>query len=148
MQYIALHITFAVNTTLYMAFVDLEKASDRVPKRVVWSLRKIGVEKWLVQLAQSMCENVRGRVCICCNPRKSSVWTWALTKALARVPYWPSLFWKPPPKASVQDVPGKTCVKITWSSSPNHWRNCCNIRLISRQFKEFNTYIYKIKNWQ
>ena len=34
-----------------MAFVDLEKAFDRVPRKVVWwVLRKIGVEEWLIKV--------------------------------------------------------------------------------------------------
>ncbi|HXJ94687.1 MAG TPA: reverse transcriptase domain-containing protein [Terriglobia bacterium] len=40
---------------LWMAFVDLEKAFDRVPREVVWwALRKMGVEEWLVKVIQSM----------------------------------------------------------------------------------------------
>ena len=40
---------------LYLAFVDLEKAFDRVPRSVVWwALRKLGVEEWLVRAVQAM----------------------------------------------------------------------------------------------
>ena len=35
---------------LWWAFVDLEKAFDRVPRKVVeWAMRKLGVEEWLVR---------------------------------------------------------------------------------------------------
>ena len=41
----------AANKRLYMAFVDLEKAFDRVPKKVIWwALRKLGVDEWIVRL--------------------------------------------------------------------------------------------------
>ena len=40
---------------LWMAFVDLEKAFDGVPREVVWwALRKVGVEEWLVKMIQSL----------------------------------------------------------------------------------------------
>ena len=39
---------------LWMAFVDLEKAFDRVPREVVWwALRKVGVEEWLIKMIRS-----------------------------------------------------------------------------------------------
>ena len=45
----------AVNKRLYMAFVDLEKAFDRVPLKVIWwALRKLGVEEWIMRLVQGM----------------------------------------------------------------------------------------------
>ena len=53
----------AAHKRLYMAFVDLEKASDRVPLKVIWwALRKLGVEEWIVQLVQGMYANARSRV--------------------------------------------------------------------------------------
>ena len=42
---------------LFFAFVDLEKAFDRVPREVVrWELRQLGVEEWLVQTVMTMYE--------------------------------------------------------------------------------------------
>ena len=53
----------AANKPLYLAFLDLEKAFDRVPRQVIWwALRKLRVEEWLVVLVQSMYNNVRSRV--------------------------------------------------------------------------------------
>ena len=38
-----------------MAFVDLEKAFDRVPREIVWwALRRLGVEEWLVTVIRAM----------------------------------------------------------------------------------------------
>ena len=55
----------AVNKRLYMAFVDLEKAFDRVPRKVIWwALRKLGVEGWIVRLVQGMYANAQSRVCV------------------------------------------------------------------------------------
>ena len=51
------------NKPLYMAFVDLEKAFDRVPRDVIWwAMRKLGIDEWLVRLVQSMYKDVRSRV--------------------------------------------------------------------------------------
>ena len=53
----------AANKRLYMAFVDLEKAFDRVPRNVILcALRKLGVEEWIVQLVQGMYANAQSRV--------------------------------------------------------------------------------------
>ena len=39
----------AANKRLYMAFVDLEKAFDGVPRKIIWwAIRKLGVEEWIV----------------------------------------------------------------------------------------------------
>ena len=53
----------AANKRLYMAFVDLVKAFDRVPRKVIWwALRKLGVDEWIVHLVQGMYSNARSRV--------------------------------------------------------------------------------------
>ena len=53
----------AANKRLYMAFVDLEKAFDRVPRKVIWwALRKLGVDELIVRLVQGMYSNARSRV--------------------------------------------------------------------------------------
>src|SRR5437867_11890345 len=42
-----------------MAFVDLEKAFDRVPHEVLsWALRHVGVEEWMVHVIKSMYDGV------------------------------------------------------------------------------------------
>ena len=48
---------------LWWAFVDLEKAFDRVLRKVVeWAMRKLGVEKWLVRAVMAMYKHARTRV--------------------------------------------------------------------------------------
>ena len=52
----------AANKRLYMTFVHLEKALDRVPRKVIWrALRKLGVEEWIVRLVQG-CMQMHGAV--------------------------------------------------------------------------------------
>src|SRR6267154_6405838 len=44
---------------LWMAFVDLEKAFDRVPRDVEWwALRHVGVEVWIIDVIKSMYEGI------------------------------------------------------------------------------------------
>ena len=43
---------------LWMAFVDLEKAFDRVPREVVWwALRSLGLDEWIVSVVRAMYED-------------------------------------------------------------------------------------------
>ena len=43
---------------MYPAFVDLERAFGRVPRKVLlWSLRKLGVNEWVIRLVQVMYSN-------------------------------------------------------------------------------------------
>ena len=46
-----------------MPYVDLEKAFDRVPWKVIWwALRKLGVAEWIVLLVQGMYANAQSCV--------------------------------------------------------------------------------------
>ena len=46
---------------VYMAFMDLEKKAC-LSNVMFWAMHKIGIDKWLVQLIQSMYEDVGSRV--------------------------------------------------------------------------------------
>ena len=53
----------AKNKKLYFAFVDIEMVFDRVPRKVIWwSMRKLGIEEWIVRFVQAMYNNTRSRV--------------------------------------------------------------------------------------
>jgi hypothetical protein len=45
---------------MYYAFVDLEKAYDRVPREVTrWAMRKAGVDEWLVNAVMALYEDAK-----------------------------------------------------------------------------------------
>ena len=53
----------AKKKNLYLEFVDLEKAFDRVPRDVIWwAMRKLGVEEWAVKVVQALYTGAKGRV--------------------------------------------------------------------------------------
>ena len=48
---------------LYFAFVDLEKAFDRVPRKVLWwAMRKLGIDEWIIRTVQAMYCNAQSKV--------------------------------------------------------------------------------------
>ena len=50
---------FTVGKQIYMAIVDLQKAFDRVPQKVIrWAKRKHVLYEWIVSLNYGMYENV------------------------------------------------------------------------------------------
>ena len=64
----------AKNKELWMAFVDLEKAFDRVPRKVIWwTLRYLGVDEWIVSVIKAMCEDATTKVRL--NGRESNAFS-------------------------------------------------------------------------
>ena len=73
-----------------MAFVDLEKAFDRVPREVVWwALRYLGVDEWIVSVIRAMNEEATTKVRL--NGRESNALS---VRDLFSVHYCSSLCWK------------------------------------------------------
>ena len=45
---------------LYFAFIDLEKAFDRVPRTITWwAMRKLGVQEWVIDIVKAMYEKAK-----------------------------------------------------------------------------------------
>ena len=64
----------ARNKEMWMAFVDLEKAFDRVPREVVWwALRYLGVDEWIVLAIRAMYEDATTKVKL--NGRESKAFS-------------------------------------------------------------------------
>ena len=48
---------------LNLAFINLEKAFDRMPQKVIWwNMQKLKIDEWLVRIVQSMYKEMRSRV--------------------------------------------------------------------------------------
>ena len=62
---------------IYFAYVDLEKAFDLVPRRILrWAMRKLRIDEWIIQIVKSMHNNAHSKVRITnsySNPFKVSV---------------------------------------------------------------------------
>ena len=57
---------------MYFAFVDIEKAFDRVPREITrWALRQVRVEEWLVETVMAMYEKARTVVRTPCGDSES-----------------------------------------------------------------------------
>ena len=81
---------------LYMAFVDLEKAFDQVPRKVIWwALWKLGMDEWIVRLVQGMYSNARSCVRVGEGYSEEFEVKVVFTKALYSARCFSSLCWKP-----------------------------------------------------
>ena len=104
-----------------MAFVDLEKAFDRIPRKVIWwVLRKLGMEEWIVRLVQGMYANARSRVHV---GKGYSEQFEVFTKDQYSACCSSSLSLKPYHESSALGSPGKISMLMTLLSSLNHFRN-------------------------
>ena len=104
-----------------MAFVDLEKAFDRVPRKVIWwALRKLGVEEWIVRLVQGMYANARSRVRV--GEGYSEEFE-VNTKDQYSAHCSSSLCLKPYQESSALGSRGRTSMPMTLLSSLNRLRN-------------------------
>ena len=51
------------NKSLYFAFIDLEKAFDRVPRKVLWrAIRVVGAPEWIAVIVQAMYNGAKSKV--------------------------------------------------------------------------------------
>ena len=54
---------FQKKKNICFAFVDLEIASDRVPRRILWwAMRKLRIDEWIIQIVKSVCANAHSKV--------------------------------------------------------------------------------------
>ena len=52
-----------IKKNIYFAFVDLEKAFDSVPHRIIWrEMWKLRINEWIIQIAKSMYDNAHSKV--------------------------------------------------------------------------------------
>ena len=71
-----------------MAFVDLEKAFDRVPREVVrWAMRYLGVDEWIVSVKRAMYEDATTKVKLNGRVVRISVFGWGCIRDLFLVRY-------------------------------------------------------------
>ena len=114
----------AANKRLYMAFVDLQKAFDRVPRKVIWwTLRKLGVEEWIVRLVQGMYANARSHVRVGEGYSEEFEVKVCVHQGSVLSPLLLILCLKPYHVSSALGSPGRASVPMTLLSSLNRLRN-------------------------
>ena len=118
----------AANKRLYMAFVDLEKAFDRVPWKVIWwALRKLSVEEWIVRLVQGMYANARSRVRVGEGYSEEFEVKVGVHQGQYSARCSSYLCLKPYHENSALGFPGRTSMLMTLLSSLNRLRNVSGV---------------------
>ena len=98
------------NKRLYMAFVELEKAFDGLPQKVIrWALRKLGVEEWIVRLVQGMNASVH----LCEGYSEELKWRSVFIKTRYSACCTSSLCLKPCHASSALGSPERTSLQMT-----------------------------------
>ena len=104
----------AANKPLYFAFVELEKAFDRVPRKVLWwALRSLGVEEWAVRVIQGMYTDVKSRVPVNSQYSKEFGLELVCIRDLFSAPCFSYLCWKLCRASSVLVCHGSFCMLTT-----------------------------------
>ena len=107
----------AANKRLYMASVDLDKAFDRVPRKVIWwALRQLGVEEWIVRLVQGMYTNAQSRVRVGEGFNKEFEVKVGVRQDPYSVPSSSSLCWRPCHVSFRPVFLRRTYMRMIWSS--------------------------------
>ena len=104
----------AANKLLYFAFIDLEKAFDYVPRKVIWwALRSLGVKERAVSVIQGIYSNARVLCVSMVSTVRSSAWELALFLAHCSS----SWCWRQLCVSSAQVCLGGFFTWMTWCSS-------------------------------
>ena len=122
----------ARNKELWMAFVDLEKVFDRVPREVVWwALRYLGVDEWIVSVIRAMYEDATTKVKL--NGRESKAFSVKVgcIRDLFLVRYCSLSYWRRCLESS-----GKVCL---WN---------CFMQMISFLWQSEELLLEKLRKWK
>ncbi|XP_063634908.1 uncharacterized protein LOC134805562 [Cydia splendana] len=66
---------------LHMVFIDLEKAFDRVPRKLIWhSLRAKNVPEYYISIVMDMYKDVKSTIRSPAGNRMNSMWGWVSTR--------------------------------------------------------------------
>ena len=109
----------AANKRLYMASVDLEKAFDRVPRKVIWWV----LEEWIVRLVQGMYANARSHVRVGEGYSEEFEVKVGVHQGSVLSPLLFIIVHEAYHQSSALGSPGRTSMPMTLLSSLNHLRN-------------------------